>query len=324
MDAIVLDKLGQAPKVATFGEPVAQDGEAVVSVTAASIKPLDRGIAKGIHYASPKELPVVCGTDGVGYLADGMRVFFWASRQPFGGMAERSIASWWVPVPEAVSDAQAAALINPALGSWLPVVWRAKMQPGETVLVLGATGGSGQLAVKIARIVGAGRIVAAGRNQAELAKLGADAIVDTTLPHAELVKALAEAAGADGYDVVIDYLWGAPAEAAIETLTETGLGVSHRGAERGIRFVSVGELAGRTISLPSGVLRSSHLHILGSGSGNFPPQSELKCVVQRILEEAEKGHLFVETETMDMERFAALWDASAKMAVRPVMILPRR
>ncbi|RTF41443.1 zinc-binding alcohol dehydrogenase family protein, partial [Serratia marcescens] len=154
MQAAIVTALGQAPVFGTFEEPQAQANEVPIDVLAAGIKQLDRATVAGTHYSSPKQLPIVPGTDGVGRTADGQRVYFASFRRPYGAMAERSVASWTVPVPEAVDDATAAALINPAFAAWLPLRWRADLQPGETVLIIGATGTSGKLAVAAARQAG--------------------------------------------------------------------------------------------------------------------------------------------------------------------------
>jgi NADPH:quinone reductase-like Zn-dependent oxidoreductase len=160
MHAAVLHKLGSAPRYEQFEDPVAREGEALISVRADSLKWTDKGIASGKHYASFRELPVVCGVDGVGTLEDGKRVLFGGCRKPFGAMAEKTVAprAFCFPVPDGLDDATAAAVPNPAGSSWLPLKWRAKLQPGETVLVLGATGAAGKLAIQIAKLLGAGRV----------------------------------------------------------------------------------------------------------------------------------------------------------------------
>lgn len=208
MQAAIVTALGQAPVFGTFEEPQAQANEVPIDVLAAGIKQLDRATVAGTHYSSPKQLPIVPGTDGVGRTADGKRVYFASFRRPYGAMAERSVASWTVPVPEAVDDATAAALINPAFAAWLPLRWRADLQPGETVLIIGATGTSGKLAVAAARQAGAGRIVAAGRRLSVLEALGVDATVDLSLQGEALTQAFAVAAGPGGYQVIVDYIWG--------------------------------------------------------------------------------------------------------------------
>ena len=186
MKAAIIDALGQLPRFGDFAEPLAEGDEIVVTVTAASIKQLDRAIAAGTHYSSPRELPVIPGTDGVGRLPDGAQVYFAANRRPFGGMAELAPASWTVPLPVGMDDALAAAIVNPALGAWLPIMWRGGLRPGETVVVLGATGGTGRLAVRAARLLGAGRVVAAGRRLEQLAALDTDSRIDLRLPAQEL------------------------------------------------------------------------------------------------------------------------------------------
>src|SRR5260370_39598102 len=153
MKAGVLHELGKVPRCEDFAEPTAGKDEAVVRVRSASVKAIDKELARGSHYASPRELPVVCGTDGVGELEDGTRVFFGGPRRPYGAMAERTVAprAFCFPVPPSIDDDTAAALPNPGVSAWLSLTHRAKFAPGETVLILGATGVSGQLAVQITR-----------------------------------------------------------------------------------------------------------------------------------------------------------------------------
>ena len=144
-------------------------------------------LASGLHYASPRQLPLVCGTDGVGHLTNGQRVFFGGPRSPYGAMAQRTVVSraFTFPVPEGVNDETAAGLPNPGVSAWLSLAFRAKLAPGENVLILGATGVTGKLAITIAKFLGAGRVVAAGRNQQVLSTLhrfGADATIDLGAP----------------------------------------------------------------------------------------------------------------------------------------------
>src|SRR5437867_3405130 len=198
MDAAVLRTIGKPPRLEQFPEPIPGEGEVLVLVRAAALKPVEKQLASGTHYASPTELPVVCGVDGVGYLDDGTRVFFGGPRFPFGAMAERTVVarSRCFEIPEALDDATAAALANPGVSAWLTLTWRAKLAPGETVLVLGATGVTGKLAVEIAKLLGAGRVVAAGRNEQVLNTLrehGADATIRLDIP--DLAEVYATEAG---------------------------------------------------------------------------------------------------------------------------------
>jgi NADPH2:quinone reductase len=182
MNAAVLHTLGKPPRFEQFPDPDPGENEAIVHVRAAALKPVDKQIAGGSHYASPRELPVVCGIDGVGFLDDGTRVFFGGPRRPYGAMAQRTVVrrSQCFPVPEGVADDTAAALPNPGVSAWLSLHYRAKLVAGETVLILGATGVTGKLAVQIAKLLGAGRVIAAGRNEQVLSalhNLGADATI---------------------------------------------------------------------------------------------------------------------------------------------------
>jgi NADPH:quinone reductase-like Zn-dependent oxidoreductase len=174
MKALLVSDFERTPEWTDFAEPVPGEGEVLVHVTAAGLSNLARMQASGRHYASPTAVPFVAGIDGVGRLDDGSRVYFFAGRRPFGAFAERSIApaELCVPVPADVSDVTAASIANAAMSSWAALVQRAAIQPGEAVLINGATGASGSLAVKIAKHLGAGKVIVTGRNPDVLAKLG--------------------------------------------------------------------------------------------------------------------------------------------------------
>jgi len=211
MYAAVLHTLGKPPRFEQFPEPAAGEDEVIVHVRAASLKPVDKQIARGSHYASPRELPAVCGIDGVGCLDDATRVYFAGPSSPYGAMAQRTRVSRsrCFPIPEDVHDVLAAALVNPGVSAWLALTWRAKLVPGENVLILGATGIAGKLAVQVAKLLGAGRVVAAGRNQRALSilrNLAADATIRLDTSDQELSEAFAREAGDAGFNVIIDYL----------------------------------------------------------------------------------------------------------------------
>lgn len=309
MNAAVLHSLGQPPRFEQFPDPVAGPDEAIVHVRAASLKPVDRLMAGGTHYASPRELPVVCGVDGVGVLDGGARVFFGGPRRPYGAMAERTVvarARCW-PVPEGVDDATAAALPNPALSSWLPLVWRAKLAAGETVLILGATGTAGKLAIQIAKILGAGRVIAAGRNAQTLSTapgLGADAVIHLDLSDQEVAEAFAREAGDKGYDVILDYLWGHPTELLLSALTRAEFSMKAGGP----RLIPIGESAGPAISLPAAALRSAGLAILGGG---FPPMNILMDAFNQAMARAASGELRIDTERVPLADVEQAWRRTA-------------
>jgi len=304
--AAVLEALGSTPVCGTFPEPDLQAGERLVHVRAAGVKQLERLIASGRHYSSPKALPIVPGLDGVGRLDDGTRVYFMVQRRPFGAMAERAPASLTVPVPAGLSDAQAAAVVNPALAGWLPLVERARMKAGESVLVLGATGTSGRMAVTMARMLGAGRVIACGRRRAVLDSLGADATIDLSAPEVEIAAAFA-AEAARGLGVIVDYLWGRPAELLIGQLARPDL--HSDSGDRAIRFVTVGQMAGPDIVLPSNALRGSRLELIGSGTGNFPPGEAMGKAIATVLDLAAAGRIPVETVEMPVAEVATAWAA---------------
>ncbi|HIW06139.1 MAG TPA: zinc-binding alcohol dehydrogenase family protein, partial [Candidatus Ignatzschineria merdigallinarum] len=294
MQAAVLSKLGTAPQYQTVSMAAIKTDKSVVKVIASSLKQLDRAIVAGTHYGSPKQemLPVVCGTDGVGINAQGEKVYFQTTSSEFGAMAEYAPTSMMVKIPESLNDNMVAALVNPAIGAWLPLAWRAKMVQGETVLIMGATGDTGKQALAIARILGAKKVIAAGRKRSGLMALAADEYIDTEQDDVALLADFQRLAKR-GVDIIIDYLWGKPAELMIQALMTQTLKVDEKAGERGIRYVSVGALAGRDIQLPSGVFRSSFLTLLGSGTGNFPPKPLLEDMVIQILREAEKGNLTI-------------------------------
>ena len=309
MNAAVLHAIGKAPRCEEFAEPEAKDGEVVVCVRAAALKPIDQQMATGAHYASHRELPVVCGTDGVGLLGDGKRVFFAGARPPHGAMAERTVlaAMRCVPLPDNVDDVTAAAVFNPGLSAFGALKWRAQLAPGETVLILGATGVTGKLAIQTAKLLGAGRVVAAGRNQQVLSKLhelGADATIRLDKTGEELAELFAREAGGKGFDIVIDYLWGTPTEALLAAITRKDFNP----ASGRVRLVQVGESAGATISLPAAVLRSSRLEILGAGSGSAPTSREMWGeAIQWLLGNVARGALRIETERVPLAEIEAEW-----------------
>jgi NADPH2:quinone reductase len=318
--AAVLEEIGKAPKWEEFEEPVAGEGEALVRVLAASLKPVDKQLAAGTHFASPREadLPVVCGTDGVGELADGTRVFFGGCRKPFGAMAEITVVpkAFCFPLPPGIDDDTAAALPNPAVSAWVSLTHRAKLSRGETVLVLGATGVTGQLAVQIAKLLGAVRVVGVGRNErvlARLGELGADATIQLDQAANALKDAYLSEAGDAGFDVILDYLWGEPTEALLAAITKGEFAPT--GKET--RLVQVGESAGATIRLPAAVLRSAAVTILGTAG--IPPRGVLFDAMKQVLARGAMGELRIETERVALVEIESVWKRPGTPGRRIVM-----
>jgi len=307
MKAAVLHTFGKPPRFEDFPDPQPGPGEVRVRVRAASLKNVEKAMASGSHYDSLRELPAICGVDGLAVLDDGTRVFCGGCRSPYGMMAEQAVVSraFCLPVPEGVDDNTAAALPNPALSSWLPLVWRAELKPGETVLILGATGVAGKLAIQIARHLGAARVVAAGRNERileSLPELGADGTIALEQPDQALAAAFNREAAHKRFDVVLDYVWGHPTEVLLDALT--GHDVM---AESGpIRLIEIGEMAGPTISLSAGALRSSGIGIFGSGGGSIPHRAIFETF-PRVLALAARGKLRIDTEPVSLSEIESAW-----------------
>jgi NADPH:quinone reductase-like Zn-dependent oxidoreductase len=309
MHAAVVSSFDAPPRYTTFTDPVAAEGELPVVVTAAGLHPIVKTLANGTHYGSTGELPFVPGVDGVGRLDDGSRVYFGISRSPFGTFSERALAANWmcIPLPEGLDDATAAGIANPAMSSWVALTARAKFVAGESVLILGATGVAGQLAVQIAKRLGARRVIAAGRNPQALEKLkglGADAVVSLDQEHDPLVAAFrSEYAGA-GLDVVLDYLWGHPAECVLEAISQKGL----RKAASQVRFVQIGSSAGLAISLAAATLRSSGLELLGSGFGSAS-LDQIRIAIAEFFKTAATEPFQFNVKTAPLSDIETLWNS---------------
>jgi NADPH:quinone reductase-like Zn-dependent oxidoreductase len=319
MKAAVLHELGQTPRFEQFSDPVPGDGEVLVEMRAAGLHPIVKSLASGKHYGSTDEVPFIVGVDGAGILEDGTRVYCGMARKPYGTMSERTVVPKWMclPVPDGLQTEVAAAMANPGMSAWLSLTWRAQLVPGETVLILGATGVAGQLAVQMAKQLGAARIIAAGRNQEMLARLktlGADVTIQLEQPDSDLVAAFAHEAKA-GIDVVVDYLWGRPTEAFIQAISQRGL--DHK-AKR-MRLVEVGASAGDKITLPAAVLRSSGLEINGSGFGSASLEQILKAIPE-FFALAAQGKLSIEMETVPLEQIEQAWTRKgdgSRLVIKP-------
>lgn len=308
MKAAVIRVLGQAPKYQEFVEPVAGENEILIQVHAAGLHPIVKAIASGAHYSADGQVPMVAGLDGVGTRPDGTRVYFGSARKPWGTMAEWCAVpgSMCLPLPDGISDLEAAAIANPGMSAWLSLKERAELKPGETVLILGATGVAGQLAIQSARHLGAKRVIAAGRNVGVIARESVDAIVALGEPEDAVREALI-AEATNGIDVVIDYLWGRPTELFLEALAKT----FKPSSTKSTRLVEVGQSAGPTITLPGAVLRSVDLKLLGSGFGSVPLDTILTAIPE-LFEMAAAGKLHVDVEPVPLTDVEAAWSRVEK------------
>lgn len=320
MNAAVVHSFDHPPRFESFAEPVPIEGEELVHISAAALNPSTRWLASGRHYGSPQQLPFVCGVEGVGRREDGARVFFGVRRAPNGSMCQRTAvprAFCW-SVPDGLDDAVAAALPNPGLSSWLPLITSARLAPGENVLILGATGVAGQLAIQIAKHLGAGRVVAAGRNQASLSTLqalGADASISLNAADDELAEAFSREAAVASFDIVLDFLWGHPTEVLLAALTRRGF----PSAKSGTRLVQIGDSAGPVISLPATALRSAAITIVGSGA--MPPLSVLSEAFQQLMNLAAGDQLRIDVEPVPLSDVEKAW-ARTEMHGRRLVVIP--
>lgn len=316
MKAAIVQAAGVAPAYGDFPDPEPTAGESRIAVTAAALSQVARSRASGGHYSSSGRFPFVAGVDGVGRLDDGRRVYFVMPRAPYGSLAELTVArtGLLVPVPDDLDDIAAAALANPGMSSWAAFAERAKLQAGETVLVNGATGAAGRLAVQVARHLGAGKVIAVARDAAalrEVAALGAD----VTIPLGDDPQALDaafEAEFAQGVDVVLDYLWGQSAERLLIAGARAGADAVP------IRFVQIGAVSGGEITLPSAVLRASAIQLMGSGIGSVAPD-RLVAAAAGVLEAAAAAGFKIATEAVPLAKVETAWakDAGPRLVFTP-------
>src|SRR2546423_8852983 len=314
MRAAVIERYGEPPILRECPEPMAE-GASLVEVSAAPLNPVDISIAGGKFYAGSPPTPYVPGGEGIGRtLRDGKpgpRVYFRAAL-PNGAMAERAVVSagQTVPIPESLPDGVAAALGTPGIAAYLGLTRRAQLKAGETVLVLGASGVLGAIAVQAARLLGAGRIVAGARNERGLARareLGADATVDLKQTDG-LTDRIREASGGQ-LQVVIDPVWGVPGVAALEAMSPMG------------RFVQLGASAGQEAVVKSAAVRGRYLSVLGYNSF-VVPWEEQAAAYRTLVDYAAAGKLKVEFEILPLEAAADAWKQQASSPHRKLVLSP--
>jgi NADPH:quinone reductase-like Zn-dependent oxidoreductase len=307
MRAAVIHGKNQAPVVEDFQAPEADGDALLIDITTGAIGPTDLMRAAG--FFGPMAYPYVPAGEGTGRLADGSRVYFGHSVAPFGGWAERTLvpaAEVW-PIPDEISDEHAVTLAISGTGALIPLE-EARIQPGERILILGATGPLGQLALQLARLLGAGVVVGAARDRDSLARVRergwADEIVQ--LGQGDDLAALKAAAG-DGYDVILDTVYGPPAEAAMKA------------SAPGARMMSIGVAAGATVTLGLGdlVMRS---HI-GVGTGQRPV-AERRAAYERLLDYGMKAALTADVLVFPLDEAADAWKAQSQSSHAKIIVRP--
>jgi NADPH2:quinone reductase len=311
MRAAILTEFGQTPQIGDFDEP-APDGGEVVDVLAAGMNPVDILKASGHFYGGNPPLPSVVGTEGIGRRADGSTVYFDAPVAPFGAFSERTLIDpdATYGVPDGLDPALAVVFGISGLAAWLALEHRARLREGETVLVLGAGGVVGQVAVQAAKLLGAGRVVATARSEERLDRAmqqGADATVQIGA-----VDDLAEAfrdAGGGGVDVVVDPVWGEPAVAALAAMNTRG------------RLVQLGQSAGAEAVVPSALIRGKTLDVLGHT--NFAIDTAVKReAYERMAAHAAAGRLEVEVERVPLDRVPDIWERQRSSPGVKLAVLP--
>jgi NADPH:quinone reductase-like Zn-dependent oxidoreductase len=314
MRGALIERYGEPPVVRQIDDP-RTDGASLVEVTVAPLNPVDLSIASGKFYAGSPPTPYVPGGEGVGHPLQsgkpGPRVYFRATL-PNGALAERAVTNApTIPIPDEVADGLAAALGTPGIAAFLALTRRAQLQSGETVLILGASGVLGSIAVQVARLLGAGRVVAGARDERGLARareLGAHAAVDLKQTEG-LTERIRDASGGQ-LQVVIDPIWGLPGVAALEAMSPHG------------RFVQLGQSAGPEAVVKSGTVRGRYLSILGYTTF-LVPWEEQAAAYRKLLGYAAAGQIKVDVEVLPLEAAAEAWKRQAASPHRKLVLSPK-
>jgi len=318
MNAAVVTSFDEPPHYKQVEVPrPASDDEAVVDVLAVGLHPRVRTGAAGAHYTSTRTLPMIPGVDGVGRRQDGAAIYFVAHDDIVGTMADKAVADLRrsVELPAEADIVKVAAALNPAMSSWVALRRRIQLKSGQSVFVLGATGNAGAMAVQVARLLGAGTVVGAGRDPDRLEALkdlGADSIVPLTADPDATAKELA--AAAKDTDVVIDYLWGEPAQRTMIALL-----TARTDRSRPLDWIQIGAVAGPSIELPSVALRSANVRVQGSGQGAVSTAAYL-VELPSLIDEISAGNIKVETATAALADVERVWLEPDTPGVRTVLV----
>jgi NADPH:quinone reductase-like Zn-dependent oxidoreductase len=317
MNAAVVSSFGEPPRYQQFDRPVPKgETEMLVDVLAIGLHPRVRSGAAGAHYTSTGTLPMIPGIDAVGQRPDGTRIYFAAADDAIGTMADQAIADTRraIELPGDADVTRVAAAMNPAMSSWVALRRRVPIRPGQSVLVLGATGNAGTMAVQISKRLGAGRVIGAGRDAGRLAAL-TSAGVDDTVQLTGDADATGEAlAAAADVDIVLDYLWGAPAQQAIMALLTAR---SDRGRE--LNWIQIGAQAGRAIELPSVALRSANFRLQGVGQGSVGG-AEYLAELPSLAGEITSGAIQVTPNPVPLADVESAWTRSDPPGQRTVLL----
>ena len=313
MKAAIVTAAGKTPLYADFPDTTPKEGEQLIRVRAAALSNFTKSRASGAHYSATGIYPAVAGTDGVGLTPDNRRIYFAMPETPYGSLAELCPIHprRCVEIPDTLDDITAAAIANPGMSAWGSLGERAHLVAGETVLINGATGTAGRIAVQLARHLGAARIIATGRNPTELEtlkQLGANEIIPFALdpqhPNgAADFQAALQQTFSTGIDIVIDYLWGQTALTILTALAKTI-------DDHPVRFVQVGSASGEmSLNLPAALFRSSAITLMGSGIGSLSREA-LAQSIRNTFEAVAPAHLTIDTQTAPLSQVETVWTTS--------------
>jgi len=316
MKAAVVTSFDEPPHYDDFEVPQpTSDDQIVVDVAAVGLHPRVRSGARGTHYSSSRTLPMIPGIDGVGRRADGTLVYFVAGDDVIGTMAEKAVVDVrrTIELPADVDVLKVAAGLNPAMSAWVALRRRVPIEVGQSVLVLGATGNAGSMAVQVAKRLGAGRVIGAGRDIGRLRALSsiADDVVQLADDDAT---ARALGAAAAEVDIVIDYLWGEPAQHAM-----TAILTERSDRNRALNWIQIGAVAGPTMELPSVLLRSANLRIQGNGQGAVSTKVYL-AELPSLVDEIDRGTIAVTANGAPLADVQRVWETTDKPGERTVLI----
>jgi NADPH:quinone reductase-like Zn-dependent oxidoreductase len=314
MRAAVVTAPDAPPVCADFPEPMVPPGHEPLHLVGAGLHNIVRGLASGRHYGRGQmTYPLVPGIDAVARTGDGRLVYTGYARPPFGTMAEQLFAPFQAEVPAGADPLAIAAGMNPGLSGWMVLTARRK-EVGAlgTVLVLGATGMSGSLAVQGALALGAERVIAAGRDPEALERLRGAGATTVSLAHDGpdgLEQALADAVSETSPGLVLDYLWGPVAEAAFAALGRSG-----EDTEANTSYVQIGSLAGLEASLPADLLRSRRIRITGSGAGSVSHE-EMLAEAPEVMARFAEGSLHLPYTAFPLSRIDEAWAHTGRSRV---------
>jgi NADPH:quinone reductase-like Zn-dependent oxidoreductase len=318
MNAAVVTSFDEPPHYQKWDAPISSTShEEVVKVLAVGLHPRVRSGASGAHYTSSGRLPMIPGVDAVGERSNGKRIYFVVDDNVMGTMAEQAIVDFRraVDLPDNVNVEKIAAAMNPAMSAWIALRRRVPIVRGQSVLVLGATGNAGSMAVQVAKRLGASRVVGAGRDAVRLsalATMGVDAIVPLTDDADATATALGAVAA--NVDIVLDYLWGAPAQDAMTTLLTQREDRSHE-----LNWIQIGAVAGPTIELPSVLLRSTNFRLLGNGQGAVSATA-YRAELPSLVEEIDAGTLNINVRIEPLAAVEVVWRERASSNARLVFV----